>query len=226
MRIGFFDSGLGGQVVMAEFQKEFPEIEMILEMDSANAPYGHRSGDEIRMLTIAGVERLHARGADVVILACNTASVYALRHLQTEVFVGYHILGVTVPGAEAVVDGGYHRIGVLATDATVRSRMYRERVNILDDSIIVEEISAPGLVPLIEAGIISGPEIDTLLREYLAQFSPDIEALVLGCTHYPLISDSIEHIWMELYDKKIPDLIDPGEEAAMKFRGWMEKKGY
>ncbi len=199
---------------------------MILEMDSANAPYGHRSGDEIRMLTIAWVERLHARWADVVILACNTASVYALRHLQTEVFVGYHILGVTVPWAEAVVDGGYHRIWVLATDATVRSRMYRERVNILDDSIIVEEIWAPWLVPLIEQGIFSGDQIDILLREYLSQFSPDIEALVLGCTHYPLIRDSIEHIWMELYDKKIPDLIDPGEEAAMKFRGWMEKKRY
>ena len=70
--------------------------------------------------------------------------------------------------------------------------MYRERVHILDDTVEIEEIAAPGLVPLIEPGITSGDEIDTLLREYLSKFSPDIEALVLGCTHYPLIRTSIE----------------------------------
>ena len=104
--------------------------------------------------------------------------------------------------------------------------MYKERVHILDESIMVEEIAAPGLVPLIEQGITSGTEIDNLLREYLTQFSGDIEALVLGCTHYPLIRESIERIWTELYDSKIPDLIDPGEEAAKKFSGWVERRGY
>lgn len=79
----------------------------------------------------------------MVILACNTASVHALRWLQQEVYPDRHILGVTVPGAEAVVIGGYTKIGVLATEATVRTRMYRERVHILDDTVIVEEISAP-----------------------------------------------------------------------------------
>jgi glutamate racemase len=224
MIVWFFDSGLGGQVVMAEFQKEFPDTRMILEMDTTNAPYGHRDGDEIRELTKKWVERLHVRWADIVILACNTASVHALRYLQTEVFVGYHILGVTVPWAEAVVAGGYKKIWVLATEATVRSRMYRERVHILDDSIRVEEIWAPWLVPLIEQGIISWPEVDLLLTRYLLQFSPDIEALVLGCTHYPLIRESIERIWTEIYDSKIPDLIDPGQEAAKRFRGWIERK--
>ena len=104
--------------------------------------------------------------------------------------------------------------------------MYKERVHILNNSIIVEEIAAPGLVPLIEQGVTTGAEIDTLLREYLSQFSLDIEALVLGCTHYPLIRESIERIWIELYDSKIPDLIDPGEEAAKRFRGWMERKNF
>ena len=104
--------------------------------------------------------------------------------------------------------------------------MYKERVHILDESITVEEIAAPGLVPLIEQGITSGTEIDSLLREYLTQFSPDIEALVLGCTHYPLIRESIERIWTELYDSKIPDLIDPGEEAAKRFRGWMDRHSF
>ena len=223
MLLWFFDSWLGGKVVMEDFQKAFPDTRMILEMDRAHAPYGWKSGDEIRELTKAWVERLWARWADVVILACNTASVHALRWMQREVFVGKHILWVTVPWAEAVVERGYRKIWVLATEATVRTQMYRERVHILDDSVIVEEVWAPGLVPLIEQGIVSWEEIDRLLDEYLKQFSPDIEALVLGCTHYPLIADSIVRVWRDLYQEEIT-LIDPGKESARKMGKWLGKK--
>ncbi len=224
MILWFFDSWLGGKVVMEAFQKEFPEIEMILEMDRENAPYWWKDGEEIRALTKKGVERLHARWADIVILACNTASVHALRWIQQEVFVGRHILGVTVPGAEAIVEWWYRKVWVLATEATVRTRMYKERVHILDDSVIVEEVGAPWLVQLIEAGITSWEEIDLLLQEYLSQFSPDIEALVLGCTHYPLICGSIEWVWQQVHKSKTPDIIDPGKKAARKFHGWMKRR--
>ena len=224
MILWFFDSWLGGKLVMETFQKEFPDIEMILEMDREHAPYGGKSWEEIRILTRVWVEKLFARWADVVILACNTASVHALRWLQQEVFVGRHILGVTVPWAEAVVEWWYKKIGVLATEATVRSRMYRDRVHILDDSVIVEEVGAPWLVPLIEQGIVSWDEIDSLLREYLSQFSPDIEALVLGCTHYPLIRSSIQMVCHDLFQRKVI-LIDPGQEAAKKMKEWMKGRG-
>ena len=223
MILWFFDSWLGGQVVMEAFQKEFPDIEMILEMDRKNAPYGDKSQEEIRLLTQAWVERLFARWADVVILACNTASVYALRWLQQEVFVGRHILGVTIPWAEAIIEWWYRKVGILATEATVRSRMYKERVHILDDSVIVEEVSAPWLVPLIEQGIVSWPRIDALLEEYLSQFSPDIEALVLGCTHYPLIQDLIKKIGKNIFSNT-PFLINPWEESARKFKIWINKR--
>ena len=96
--------------------------------------------------------------------------------------------------------------------------MYKERVHILDDSVIVEEISAPDLVPLIEKGIVDGIDVENLLRDYLKQFSSDIEALVLGCTHYPLILESIKKIWNEVHNTRVPDMIDPGKEAARKFR--------
>jgi glutamate racemase len=102
--------------------------------------------------------------------------------------------------------------------------MYKERVHILDECIVVEEIGSPGLVPLIEQGIREGEAIDILLCEYLSRFSPDIEALVLGCTHYPLIRTSIENIWTQVHHTKTPDIIDPGVEAAKRFRGWMERK--
>lgn len=140
MILGFFDSGIGGLEVMRAFQGEFGEIEMIFECDHEHCPFGNLSRDEIRLYTKVGVERLFTRGADVVILACNTASVHALRWFQQEVFVGKHILGVTIPGAEKVVEMGYRKIGVLATDATVRIRAYKERVHILDNSVIVEEV--------------------------------------------------------------------------------------
>jgi len=223
MILWFFDSWLGWQTVMDAFRQEYPDIAMILEMDREHAPYGGRNGDEICELTYAGVERLFDRGADVVILACNTASVHALRPMQQEIFVWRHILGVTVPWAEAVVDGGYKKIWVLATEATVRTRMYKERVHILDDRVIVEEVGAPGLVPLIEEWVTDGEAIDILLREYLSRFSPDIEALVLGCTHYPLIRVAIENIWTHVHHTKTPDIIDPGVEAAKRFNGWMER---
>lgn len=225
MIIWFFDSWLGGNRVMEDFQKVFPHIPMILEMDRENAPYGEKSGDEIRALTKAWVDRLFARWADVVILACNTASVHALRWLQQEVYPERHILWVTVPWAEAVVEWWYRKIGVLATEATVRSRMYKERVHILDNSVIVEEISAPGLVPLIEQGITTWEEIDRLLRQYLSRFSPDIEALVLGCTHYPIIRESIEKIWFEITQQRVV-IIDPGKESAQKFQKWIRRKDF
>jgi glutamate racemase len=223
MKIWFFDSWLGGKLVMEEFQKLYPSIEMILFMDRENAPYGGKTWEEIRSLTKRGVDSLFSEWADVVILACNTASVHALRWLQQEIYPGKHILWVTVPGAEAVVQGWYKKIWVLATEATVRSQMYKERVHILDDTVIVEEIAAPGLVPLIEKWMIDGPEIERHLENYLSEFSPDIEVLVLGCTHYPLIESEIEKVWystiIDQTDHHL-DFINPGKEAAKKFLPW------
>ena len=211
---------------METFQREFPDISMILEMDRENAPYGEKTGEEIRELTKKWVQKLFDRWADVVIIACNTASVHALRWLQQEVFVGRHILGVMIPWAEKILELWHRKVWVLATEATVRIRGYRERVHITDNTIHIEEIAAPGLVPLIEKGIIDGEDIDELLHEYLGNFSPDIESLVLGCTHYPLVYASIEKTWKEVHKNKTPIIIDPGLESAKKFREWRERKGF
>jgi glutamate racemase len=169
--------------------------------------------------------KLFDRWADVVILACNTASVHALRWLQQEVFVGRHILGVMIPWAEKILELWHRKVWVLATEATVRIRGYRERVHITDNTIHIEEIAAPGLVPLIEQGIIDGEDIDELLYEYLGNFSPDIESLILGCTHYPLTYTWIEKAWTKIHKNKTPIIIDPGVESAKKFREWRKRKG-
>jgi len=109
MIIWFFDSWLWWKLVMEVFQKQFPDILMILEMDRKHAPYWDKEQEEIRLLTKNWVQRLFDRWADVVILACNTASVHALRWLQQEIYPWKHILGVTVPGAEAVVEWWYKK---------------------------------------------------------------------------------------------------------------------
>lgn len=191
-------------------------------MDREHCPFGDRSHEEICEYTIRGVEKLFLRGADVVILACNTASVHVLRLLQQEIYPDRHILGVMIPWAEKVAEMQYKKIGVLATAATVRTRAYKERVNFLDDSIMVEEIGAPHLVPLIEQWFTVCDRIEGELREYLGKFSADIEALVLGCTHYPLIRESIEKVWLELHPNwPTIAIIDPWYEAAKKFRTWL-----
>lgn len=222
MILWFFDSWLGGKVVLEEFQKEFPRFTLLLEMDREHCPFWNLSHEAICEYTIAWVERLFERWADVVILACNTSSVHALRLLQQEIFPDQHILGVMIPWAEKVVEMKYTEIWVLATDATVRTRAYKERVNFLDESIQVEEIGAPWIVPLIEAGMNEGEEIEALLRTYLWEFSPEIQALVLGCTHFPMIRESIEKVWLELHPNwPTIAIIDPWYEAAKKFRMWL-----
>ena len=222
--IWFFDSGIGGLLVMEEFQKQFPDIPMIFEHDSIHCPYWNRESEDIRILTKQWVDRLFSRGATVVILACNTASVHALRWLQQEIYPERHILGVTIPWAEHVVEQWYKKVGVLATDATVRIRAYKERVHILDNTIHIEEVWIPGLVDLIEAGKKEGGEVDALLRGAISRLSPDREAIILWCTHYPYVEKSVEKIWQEVHGNSLPDIVDPGKEAALRFRSWLLRK--
>ena len=214
--IWFFDSGIGGLTVMAEFRKIFPEYDSLYFGDTAHCPYGGLDDATIRRYTEQGVELLFNEGATIVILACNTATVHSIQYLQQIRFPDKKILGVTIPGAEKIVEGGYRKVGVLATESTVKNRAYRDRVHIIDDTIDIQEIAAPELVPLIELGIIDGQEIDAILRAHLSKFDNDIEAIVLGCTHYPYVRSSIEAIRPGI------EIIDPGYEAALKFRVYLE----
>lgn len=214
--IGFFDSGIGGLTVLSEFRKRFPAYDFTYFGDRANCPYGDKSDGEIMEFTALGVERLFEAGSEIVILACNTATVHAIRHLQQVRMPDRKILGVTIPGAERIVEAGYRHVGVLATEGTVRIKAYKERVHILDDSVSVHEIAAPELVPLIEKGIVGGPEIRKVLEKHVSEFR-DIEALVLGCTHYPLVRNELEPL--------VPgvEIVDPGRESAKKFGDYLRR---
>ncbi|HBB27004.1 TPA: glutamate racemase [Candidatus Gracilibacteria bacterium] len=213
--IGFFDSGIGGLTVLREFRKILPEYDYCYFGDNARCPYGDRDDATIRQYTEEGVEFLFDQGAEIVILACNTATAHAIRYLQQVRFPDKKILGVTIPGAEHIIEGGYRKVGVLATESTVRNRAYKERVHIIDDTVQIQEIAAPELVPLIENGVFEGVLMEQILSTHLGKFDADIEALVLGCTHYPIIRHHIESILPHI------PIIDPGYESAIKFREYL-----
>lgn len=139
--IGIFDSGSGGLTLLAEMQKILPEYDYIYFGDYKNCPYGNKDKSEILHLTRNGVIKLRDAGAKIVILACNTATWASIRELQSEEnILGVKVLGVTIPGAERVVEERYKTIAVFATQASAQNNLYKERVHILDVSVDVTEI--------------------------------------------------------------------------------------
>jgi len=194
--IGLFDSGFGGLHVLRGITKRLPAYDYIYLGDSARAPYGPRVSEEVYAYTKQGVEFLFAHGAELVVLACNTASSEALRKIQQ----GYQkegsskkVLGVLIPFAEAAAARTKNkRVGVMATEGTVRSDSFPREITKVDGGITVFQQACPLLVPLVEAGKQDSEEADTLVRDYTAPLlEKGIDTLVLGCTHYGILEAKI-----------------------------------
>lgn len=199
--IGFFDSGFGGLTVMREVVKLLPQYSYIYLGDNLRTPYGTRSQEEIFEFTRQGVEYLFGQGAELVIVACNTSSSSALRRIQREVlpkkYPGKRVLGIIVPTAE---DFGQFTekgaVGVLATPATVEACAYNREVAKFWPGLKFFQQACPKLVPLIEAGDL-GDGLDRVIGEYLDALlgqTSEIDAIVLGCTHYAIIEDRIRRL--------------------------------
>ena len=214
--IWLFDSWFWGLSTLLEFQKIMPEYDYIYFWDSLNVPYWDKSLDEILKLTEDWVRFLFESGAKIVIIACNTATACAIRILQQKVFPDKKILWVTIPGVEKIAELKLKKVWVLATPTTVKLRAYKKRVQSLNDKIVVQEIWAPELVPLIEKWEFKDSSFENILKNYLDKFDSDIEAIVLGCTHYSLIKDQIKNI----SNKQI---IDPSYDSAIKFREYLKR---
>jgi glutamate racemase len=192
--IGVFDSGVGGLTVLAEIRDRLPYEHTIYFGDTARVPYGVRNLAEVRGFAFEIIRYLVGLNVKLIVVACNTAAAAALEAVQAEFDVP--IVGVIAPGARAaVLETRNRRVGVLATEGTVSSRAYRRAVHSLDAGIEVYEQAAPRFVPLIERGIIDGPELEAVARGYLAPLKDQgVDAVILGCTHYPLISAPINRI--------------------------------
>lgn len=194
--IGVFDSGVGGLTVLAELRRRLPAESTIYLGDNARAPYGPRAADEVRTFTLESVGWLLAQDVKLLVLACNTATAHALPLVRDVATVP--VLGVVRPGAvSAAASTRAGHVGVIATAGTVASGAYAAAVGEADPRLVVTQLACPELVPMVEAGQLSGPVAEATVSGYLGDLfaaDPLIDTLLLGCTHYPLLRPVIEQV--------------------------------
>lgn len=197
--VGVFDSGYGGLTILREIRRALPQADFIYLGDNARAPYGNRSFDLVYNFTLQSVEYLFAQGCQLVILACNTASAKALRSIQQRdlplLDPARRVLGVIRPTAEAVAS--YTRnghIGLFGTPGTVASRSYDMELAKLHPDLVLSSLPCPMWVPLVENMEAEGDGADFFVKreiDRLLNIDPQIDAVILGCTHYPLLLNKI-----------------------------------
>jgi glutamate racemase len=204
--IGFFDSGVGGLTVLREALRRLPDEATIYLGDNRRAPYGPRSDEEVRRFSVECLDELAARDVKALVVACNTSSSVALPEIRRR--YDLPVLGVVRPGATAAaLATRTRRVGVVATPATVRSHAYFQAIKDENPAVEVYEHATPELVPLVEAGVLEGPEARAAVRRSLAPLLGErdgegefvfplppaerIDTLLLGCTHYPLLEGVI-----------------------------------
>jgi len=181
--IGIFDSGVGGLTVLREIYRQIPNESVIYFGDTARLPYGSRSPEEILYFVRQILTWMEAQGVKMVMMACNTSSALALDIVQRE--YPFPILGLIRPGAQAAARSG-HTIGIIATEATVKSNAYANAIGELDPNHQVYQVSCPELVPIVERNQIQQPYALQTAQKYLEPFiEARIDTLVYGCTHYP-----------------------------------------
>ena len=210
--IGIFDSGYGGLTVFRAIRQALPEYDYIYLGDNARTPYGTRSQDMVHRFTLESVKFLFDQGCHLIILACNSASASALRRIQQvdmlEMPEHRRVLGVVRPTAErmAVMSASGH-IGICATEATIRSGAYIREAAEYAPGVMVYQQACPLWVPLVEAGDTRSAAAIDISRRYLDELlsrSIEIDAVLLGCTHYPLLRGIIEDLLpqgVRLYDQ-------------------------
>jgi glutamate racemase len=195
LRIGVFDSGFGGLTVLKELVRNIPEASYLYFGDTARLPYGSKSAETVARFAIEAAQFLQNRGIDILVVACNTATALALPAIRKAVPIP--VQGVVEPGADsAAAATRRNKVVVIATEATVRSHAYK--IALEQRNVNVCEKACPLFVPLIEEGWIEHPVTQRVAHEYLDSFFYDFEtgpdALVLGCTHYPLIKPILRSV--------------------------------
>jgi len=190
--IGVFDSGVGGLTVVSALRRRLPEESILYLGDTARLPYGSKSPDTVKGYTRRNIEFLTGRGVKAVVIACNTASALALPSLEMH---GMPTWGVIEPGARQAARLSRGRVGVIATEATVRSDAYPQALRTLRPELEIVSRACPLFVPLVEEGWHDDPVTEEVARRYLAPLlEAGIDTLVLGCTHYPLLVPVLQRV--------------------------------
>ncbi len=218
--IGIFDSGLGGLTVVDAVSRLLPDEDLIYLGDTARVPYGDKSVDSITRFARQDVAFLLKHGVKMIVVACNTVSAVALPVLLREAACG-HLLGVIDAGVQAALQAGAKRITVIGTRATVNSDSYRRGIHAIDPSIVVESIPCPLLVPLAEEGVSDSPIADAVLELYLGHLkSNPPDAVLLGCTHYPLFTTALRRY----FDGKVR-IVDSATACADYVGNYLRDRG-
>ena len=229
MKIGIFDSGLGGLVIAKSIIRLLPKYDYIYLGDTKNLPYGQKTPAQIYRHSQRAVDFLFRAGCGLVIIACNSASAVALRKLQQKYLVKNYpdrkILGVIIPTLE-VADQNHKRkkIGVIGTEATIKSHIYKKELTKIDAKAQIYELATPKLVPLIEKNSLQ--KAQESLELYLKPLQKRrIEALILGCTHYPILKKALKKVvgrrvvivsQDEIIPKKLADYLKRNKEISGK----------
>jgi len=200
MKIGIFDSGLGGLIILREIVKKLPQYDYIYLGDNARTPYGNRSQEVIYNFTEQAVDFLFKQNCQLIIIACNTASAEALRKIQLEwlprvMGSEYRVLGVIKPVVEKAMQVAKKKVGVIGTKGTINSQAYIKEIEKFNPQLEVLQQATPLLVPLIEEGWQKSAVTKKVLRIYLQPLKlAKVDTLILGCTHYPILFRQIQGI--------------------------------
>lgn len=215
-KIAVIDSGIGGLTVMKEILKEMPNESVIYFGDQKNCPYGDKKKEDIKKYIFDVVDFLMEFDLKALVIACNTATAIVLDELKD--YCTFPVIGVIEPGASyAVEETNNGKVGVIATDYTIKSGIYERTLKEMKSDIEVYNQSCPKIVPLLENGSLDKEELNVILREYLFDFyKTSIDTLVLGCTHYPLVSEEIRNI---IGDKV--KLVNPAIRTVEKLKEYL-----
>ncbi len=222
--IGFFDSGIGGLTVEQEVRKLLPQYSTVYLGDGAHSPYGNKSHEQLVDFTWAGAQWLFDHGAELVIVACNSASASALAEIQKEKLgpnPEKRILGVIRPTVEELVKEGFDDVAVISTVATKESGAYVHEFKKLNPDIVVNAVSCPKWTPMIEAGKTGTKEMKDQVNEdmrALKETDPNVKAALLACTHYPYVKRDVEDALGS--DVKV---FDQGKIVAESLRDYLER---
>lgn len=224
--IGVFDSGYGGLTILNSIRQQLPQYDYLYLGDNARAPYGPRSFDVVYEFTRQAVLRLFEMGCHLVILGCNTASAKALRTIQQNDLPQWdperRVLGVIRPTAEVIGELTKSRhVGVLATEGTIKSESYNLEIQKLHPDVKVSGVACPFWVPLVEYNEADSPGADYFVKKRIDQImakDPEIDAIILGCTHYPLLMPKIL--------KYLPEgvrIVSQGDYVANSLKSYLER---
>ena len=217
--IGVFDSGVGGLTVVREIMRQLPNERIVYFGDTARVPYGSKSEETVTRYSQQIVRFLRTHDIKMLVVACNTASAYALPHIEKELDIP--AIGVVKPGAKVASEMTKNgRIGVIATEGTVESHLYDRYIKELNENVTIYSKACPLFAPLVEEGLLNDPVTDEIAGRYLAELKDnDIDTLILGCTHYPLLRSTIGRIMGEGVN-----LVNPAYETAKELERVLTEK--